>query len=143
MTVLLSTDWHERSAQTVFDRYSQQFGASIWVHEAMPLDCLACQPTDTFQQGETIVGEVQPIFIESPHPEVAFYLSSARTLIVADALWGTPDGQIWIGSHEFCSRLPRLLAELPIETLLRSHAEPSLVAPTPFLQEFQMNVQSG
>lgn len=124
VTVLLSTDWHDRSAKDIFNRYSRQFGASIWVHEATPLGSLACQPTDTFRHGDKIASDVLAIFIEEPHPEVAFYLSSARTLVVADALWGTPDGRLWIGSHEFCSRLPRLLEELTIETLLLSHAKP-------------------
>ena len=123
VSILLSTDWHDRSAQAVFDRYSQQFGASIWVHEAMPRDSLHCQPTHTFRAGDLLTGSIQAVFIESPHPEVAFYLTSARTLVVADALWGTPDGRIWIGSHEFCSRLPKLLEGLFVETLLLSHAE--------------------
>ena len=123
-TILLSTDWHDRSAQAVFERYSLQFGASIWVHEAMPRDLLNCQPTHTFREGDLIAGSVQVFFIESPHPEVSFYLTSARTLVVADALWGTPDGRLWIGSHEFCSLLPKLLAELTIETVLLSHGEP-------------------
>ena len=124
VTVLLSTDWHDRSAQAVFDRYVQQFGASIWIHEAAPQDSLMCQPTHSFREGALLDGEVQAHFIRSPHPEVVYYLASARTLVVADALWGTPDGQIWIGSHEFCSALPRLLELLPVETLLLSHAGP-------------------
>jgi len=124
VTVLLSTDWHDRSAQEVFDHYSQQFGASIWVHEATPRDSLNCQPTHTFREGKLLAGEVQAHFIRSPHPEVMYYLASAQTLVVADALWGTPDGRLWIGSHELCSRLPKLLEELPIETVLLSHAEP-------------------
>lgn len=124
VTVLLSTDWHDRSAQTVFDRYAQQFGASIWVHENMPRDSLHCQPTHTFRAGDLLAGSVRAFFIKTPHPEVAFYFTSACTLVVADALWGMPDGRLWIGSHEFCSRLPKLLEELPIETVLLSHAEP-------------------
>ena len=122
VTVLLSTDWHDRSAQAVFDRYVQQFGASIWIHEAAPQDSLKCRPTHSFREGALLDGEVQAHFIRSPHPEVVYYLASARTLVVADALWGTPDGQIWIGSHEFCSALPRLLKLLPVETALLSHA---------------------
>ena len=94
------------------------------IHEATPQELLDCQPTHPFREGDLLAGEVQEYFIRSPHPEVVYYLTSARSLIVANALWGTPDGQIWIGSHEFCSVLPRLLEELPIETLLRSHAEP-------------------
>ena len=124
VSILLSTDWHDRSAQAVFDRYSQQFGASIWVHENVPRDSLHCQPTHAFREGDLLAGRIQAFFIQSPHPEVAFYLTSARTLVVADALWGSPDGRLWIGSHEFCSRLPKLLEELPIETVLLSHAEP-------------------
>ncbi len=124
VTVLLSTDWHDRDAQAVFDRYFPQFGVSIWVHEATPRDSLNCLPTHTFREGELLSGEIDAHFIGAPHPEVAFYLSSARTLVVADALWGTPDGRIWIGSHEFCSRLPSLLERLPIETVLLSHGEP-------------------
>ena len=124
VTVLLSTDWHDRSAQAVYDRYAQQHGASILIHEAMPQGALNCQPTHFFREGELLAGEVQTHAIKSPHPEVAYYLTSARTLIVADALWGTPDGQIWIGSHEFCTLLPKLLEELKVETLLLSHAEP-------------------
>lgn len=124
VSILVSTDWHDRSAQAIFDRYFQQFGASIWVHEATPRDSLNCLPTHTFCEGRLLNGEVVAHYIRSPHPEVAFYLSSARTLVVADALWGSPDGRVWIGSHEFCYRLPRLLEELPIETLLLSHGQP-------------------
>lgn len=124
VTILLSTDWHDRSAQAVFERYSQQFGASIWVHEAAPLASLECQPTHAFREGDSPAGDVQAYFIEFPHPEVAYYLAAARTLVVADALWGTPDGRIWIGSHEFCTRLPVLLEKLTIETLLLSHGKP-------------------
>lgn len=124
VTVLLCTDWHDRSAQEILNRYSRQFGASIWVHEATPLGSIACEPTHTFREGDPLAGEVQAFLIKSPHPEVAFYLAPARTLVVADALWGTPDGRLWIGSHEFCSRLPRLLEVLAVETLLPSHAEP-------------------
>ena len=50
VAVLLSTDWHERSAQAVFDRYVQQFGASIWIHEAAPQDSLECRPTHYFSR---------------------------------------------------------------------------------------------
>ena len=124
VTILLSTDWHERSAQAIYDRYSQQFGASIWVHAATPLDSLACEPTHTFHEGDPLAGDVHALSIESPHPEVAYYLAAARTLVVADALWGTPDGRIWLGSHEFCARLPSLLEQLAFETLLLSHAQP-------------------
>ena len=124
VTILLSTDWHDRSTQAIFERYSQQFGASVWVHEATPRNSLNCQPTHTFRAGDLLAGDIQAIFIESPHPEVAFYLTTARTLVVADALWATPDGRLWIGSHEFCSRLPKLLEALPIETVLLSHAAP-------------------
>ena len=88
------------------------------------MDDLACQPTDVFRHRDTLAGDVQAIFIESPHPKVAFYLSSVQTMVVADALWGTPDGRIWVGSREFCSLLELLLAELSIETLLLSHAGP-------------------
>ena len=106
VSVLLTTDWHDRDAQAVFDRYSHQFGGSIWVHEAMPRDSLNCLPTHTFCAGSLLEGEVDAYCIRSPHPEVAFYLTAARTLVVADALWGTPDGRLWLGSHEFCSLLP-------------------------------------
>lgn len=124
VTILLSTDWHDRSAQAVYDRYSQQYGAAIWIHEATPRGSLNCLPTHTFCEGNLLDGEVDAYFIGSPHSEVVFYLASARTLVVADALWGTPDGRLWIGSHEFCSRLPRLLEEQSIETMLLSHAQP-------------------
>lgn len=127
VTILLSTDWHDRSAQAVLERYALQFGASIWVHEAMPRDLLNCQPTHVFREGDLLAGSVQVFLIESPHLEVAFYLTSARTLVVADALWGTPDGRLWIGSHKFCSILPKLLSNLTVETLLLSHAEPIVI----------------
>ena len=126
VAVLLSTDWHDRSAQAVFNRYSQQFGASIWVHEAAPRDSLDCQPTHTFCEGGQFAGSVQAYFLKTPHPEVFFYLPSVRTLVIADALWGSSDGRLWIGSHEFCSDLPRLLEEFQIDRLLLSHAEPIL-----------------
>lgn len=121
VTVLLSTDWHDRSAQAVFDRYSRQFGASIWVHEAMPRDTLNCRPTHSLREGVPLTGDVEAYFLESPHPESLFYVRSARALVVADALWGTPDGRIWLGSLEVCSLLLRLLDTAPIDMLLLSH----------------------
>ncbi len=124
VTILLSTDWHDRSAQAVYDRYSGECGASIWIHEAMPQQELGCKPTRTFREGDTLPATVQVYVLTSPHPEVLFYLPPARALVVADALWGTPDGRIWIGSHEFCMLLPKLLKTLLIDTLLLSHAAP-------------------
>lgn len=126
VTILLSTDWHDRSAQAVFDRYACRYGASIRVHEAMPRDSLTCRPTHTFGADDPLPGNVHAHFLKSPHPEVCFYLSSAQTLVIADALWGTPDGRLWLGSREFCSLLPRLLRALPLDTVLLSHAEPIL-----------------
>ncbi len=126
VTVLLSTDWHDRSAQAVFDRYACRYGASIRVHEAMPRDSLNCRPTHTFSAEDPLPGDVRFYFLTSPHPEVVFYLSSARSLVIADALWGTPDGRLWLGSREFCALLPSLLQTLPLDTVLLSHGEPIL-----------------
>ena len=126
VSVLLSTDWHDRSAQAVLDRYSQRFGASLWIPGDVPQSALTCRPTDAFCDGDTLPGGFQAYSIQSPHPEVIFYQAAARALVVADSLWGTPDGRIWLGSHEVCKLLTSLLAEFSIEILLLSHGVPIL-----------------
>ncbi len=131
LAVLLTSDWHDRSAQAVFARYDKIAGASICVPATALVTGeagrMACRPTHTFNEGDTLPGGVQAYAI-APHwyPEVALYLPAQRALVVADALWRTPEGEVRISGARASVPLRRLLETLPIDVLHLSHGAPAL-----------------
>lgn len=79
-----------------------------------------------FREGDSLPAGMRAHFLASAWPEVAYYLSPPRALVVADALWGAPDGTIWLGGDEFRPPFRRLLDTLPINVLVLSHGVPVL-----------------
>ena len=131
VAVLLTSDWHDRSAQAVYDRYHASAGASIWV-PALALQKgeagrMACRPTHTYDEGDSLPGGVQAYAI-APHwyPEVALHLPPQRALVVADALWRTPEGDVCLSGAKAAVPLRRLLDTFAIDVLLLSHGAPVL-----------------
>lgn len=116
--VLLTVHWHERSVETVLERY----GAMLWRSEA---------------KGELPRG-VEAIVVEGADwAEAAFFLEPHRALVVGDLLIGSDGGielpvkwfpvaeQDWARTELKADLRTRLL-DLPIELVLVSHGEPVL-----------------
>jgi hypothetical protein len=115
--VLLTAPWHERSAEMVSDRY----GASVWAH-----------PAGYARLSISAVNEALPDGVESfllegvDEGEVAFYISAAQTLFVAEFLAGVDGALALVPSpaiHDqelFRASLDRLLAK-PIERVIVAH----------------------
>jgi hypothetical protein len=116
--VLLTVHWHERSVETVLERY----GATLWRPE---------------EKGELPLG-VEAIVVEGADwAEAAFYLEPHRALVVGDLLIGSDGGielpvkwfpvaeQDWARTELKADLRARLL-DLPIELVLVSHGDPVL-----------------
>jgi hypothetical protein len=116
--VLLTVHWHERSVETVLERY----GATLW------------RPEET---GELPAG-VEAIVVEGADwKEAAFFLRPFEALVIGDLLIGSNGGielplkwfpvaeQDWV-RKELKPYLRSQLRELPIELVLVSHGEPVL-----------------
>jgi glyoxylase-like metal-dependent hydrolase (beta-lactamase superfamily II) len=116
--VLLTVHWHERSVETVLERY----GATLWRPE---------------EKGELPRG-VEAVVVEGADwAEAAFFLEPHRALVVGDLLIGSDGGielpvkwfpvaeQDWARTELKADLRARLL-DLPIELVLVSHGEPVL-----------------
>jgi hypothetical protein len=130
VAVLLSTDWHDRSAQAVFDRYHASVGATI----CAPAVCvpagssggLECRPTHTFHEGEPLPGGTEAYLAEW-NPEVLIYLPRPRALFVADSLWSPPDaaeGEVCLTQDRVRPVLRRVLEARRVDVELLSHGRP-------------------
>jgi hypothetical protein len=128
LTVLLTCDWHERSAQAICDRYQARYGASLWG----PAVCAtrgssggyACRPTHTFDVGDALPGGAEA-YLAAWNPEVLLYLPGSRALFVADSLWSPPDSESETAIHltveEARPVLGQILETRSVEVLLLSH----------------------
>jgi hypothetical protein len=131
VAVLLTSDWHDRSAQAVFDRYLKSVGATIWAPAAALAEGeagrMACRPTHPYGEGDTLPGGVRAHAI-APHwyPEAALYLAPQRALVVAECLWRTREGDVRLSGTNAAVPLRRLLETLDIDVLLLSHGAPVL-----------------
>jgi hypothetical protein len=116
--VLLTVHWHERSVETVLERY----GATLWRPE---------------EKGELPRG-VEAVVVEGTDwAEAAFFLVPHRALVVGDLLIGSDGGielpvkwfpvaeQDWARTELKADLRARLL-DLPIELVLVSHGKPVL-----------------
>ncbi|HEV2124581.1 MAG TPA: hypothetical protein VGW38_17650 [Chloroflexota bacterium] len=134
LTILLGLEGHERSAQTVYDRYIASMPVSIWAHETARA-LVRCRVTDRFGS-RLLPSGITAIEIGMPYPsEVSFYLPAHRTLVCADCIVG--DGRLRLAGPPaepaararyqtaFRPTLRRLL-DLPIDTVLPSHGAPVL-----------------
>jgi glyoxylase-like metal-dependent hydrolase (beta-lactamase superfamily II) len=116
--VLLTVHWHERSVETVLERY----GATLWRPEA---------------KGELPQGAAAVVVEGADWAEAAFFLEPHRALVVGDLLIGSDGGielpvkwfpvaeQDWVRTELKADLRARLL-DLPIELVLVSHGEPVL-----------------
>lgn len=140
LAVLVSNEFHGRSADAVRERYGPSPGCSVWV-PAAARDRVAGRATDTFEAGAKLPGGAVPHFIEGlVEPEVAFFLPHWRALVVADALLGDGAGRVrlpplsWAtpgvdGERRYRERFRasvRSLLDTAPEVLLTSHGEPVL-----------------
>jgi len=152
LAILLSSDWHERSAQAVYDRYREQVPVAIWAHEAA-LPRVACVITATVPAGAVgfaLPGGVHAYEIGIPYQsELAFYLPADCTLVCGDSLIGVGAGRVrvtpswWVGARPEAQEryrallrpaLRRLL-DLPIDLLITSHGPPVLARGREALEE--------
>ncbi len=116
--VLLTVHWHERSVDTVLDRY----GATLWRPE---------------EKGELPAGVQAEVVKGSDWVEALFYLEHHRALVAGDLLiaknggvelpvtWFPTAEREW-AEQELKPRLLERLGALPIEIVLVSHGEPVL-----------------
>lgn len=140
LVVLLSNDWHERSAQAVYDRYRERTAVSVWAHEEAR-GRVACAITDVARDGDVLPGGVQAHEIGAPYPsEIAFYLPPYNALVCADSVIGAGEGRVRIAPPWWAGKRPdaqeryrtrlrpalRRLLDLPLELLLTSHGPPVL-----------------
>jgi hypothetical protein len=140
VAVLVSNEFHGRSADEVCRRYEQGPGCAVWVPEAAR-DRVKCRASYTFEEGAHLPGGVVPHFVEGlVEPEVAFFLPPHRALVTADALLGEGRGRVrlappdWAppeeaGQRRYRERFRdsvRKLLETDPELLLTSHGEPVL-----------------
>jgi glyoxylase-like metal-dependent hydrolase (beta-lactamase superfamily II) len=116
--VLITINWHERSAAAVVERY----GAELWRPE---------EPRE-------LPPGVEAILVPSPHwSEAMFFLQDHRALVVGDILIGKDGGlefpiswfpeakRDW-GERELKPRLLERLRSLPVDVVLVAHGEPVL-----------------
>jgi hypothetical protein len=117
--VLLTAPWHQRSAEAVSVRY----GATVWAHPAGYPRLAVSAVNDALPEGveSFVLGGVD-------EGEVAFYISAARTLFVAEFLAGVDGGLVLVPSpaiHDqgaFLASLDHLLAK-PIERVIVAHGD--------------------
>ena len=107
VTILLTCDWHERSAVELTERY----GA-----------------------GSAPPAGVEPVLVLPEIDETVWWLPDERTLVPGDVLLGVPGGitvcpDSWLGDEASPAGIRtalRRLLELPVERVLLSHGEPVL-----------------
>jgi hypothetical protein len=116
--VLLTVHWHERSVETVLDRYH----ATLWRPE---------------EKGELPEGVRAEVVKGSDWVEALFFLEPHRALVVGDLLIGNEGGielpvrwfpkseQEW-AQRELKPLLRERLSALPVELVLVSHGDPVL-----------------
>jgi hypothetical protein len=105
VVILLTADWHRRSADELASRYDARVGGALPAGiEEIPID-------------------------GADERQVAYFLRPHAALVVAEIFWVDVDGELLVGQspalkrpHELEASLGRLL-ELPVERLLVSHGE--------------------
>jgi glyoxylase-like metal-dependent hydrolase (beta-lactamase superfamily II) len=132
VVVLITVFWHERSASSVFERYSKTLGARVFAHEQgrERIDALV---TDSIQPGKALPGEAEAFEVERAD-EVALWLPGPEALVVGDILLGREGGlrlcpPAWVGGEEqlgLARQSLRALLDRPIEMVLTSHGPPVL-----------------
>ena len=130
--VLITVNWHLRSAKAISDRYR----ATVWGN-AKTREDVEELVTGIVEDGAALPGGVlpfTPIPSDSDEPEAAYWLTRQRALAVGDILINTPEGlRIWweqktdeLRTEFHDSVLPTLrrLLSLPIELILVPHGGP-------------------
>ncbi len=129
--ILLTVNWHARSAQAILDRYA---AAQVWSTEVGEAEARKrVTVTRTFSTGATLPGGVEARGAYEPE-EAVFWIPSHRALVVGDALLGTPTGGLRVPDNWFPERLTpqaardalRPLLSLPVELVLPTHGRPIL-----------------
>jgi glyoxylase-like metal-dependent hydrolase (beta-lactamase superfamily II) len=129
--ILLTINWHARSAQTILDRYP---AAQVWSSEAGEAEARKrVAVTRTFSPGSTLPADIEAHPAFEPE-EAVFWLPSHRALVIGDALLGTADGGVRVPDNWFPERLTpeaarealRPLLSLPVELVLPTHGKPVL-----------------
>jgi hypothetical protein len=108
VVVMLTADWHRRSAEELVERYDARLGGP---------------PPDG----------VEEVAIEgADERQVAYFIRPHAALVVAEIFWDDVAGELHVGQSpalvrpdELEASLDRIM-ELPIERLLVSHGEPVL-----------------
>jgi len=146
VAIIICNRYHGRSTREIYQRYAGRNGATIHAPRGIE-ELLACTPTHTFAERETLPGEITPYFIDGlVEPEVVLHVPGHDALIFADALLGAEEGKVrlpppsWAedsndpqraaASREryharFRDSMRRLL-ELEFDRMIVSHGEPVL-----------------
>jgi hypothetical protein len=108
VVILLTADWHRRSADALAARYDARIGG------ALPAG-------------------VEEIAVEgADERQAAYFIRPHAALVVAEIFWVDVDGELHVGRSPVLKRPDELeaslerLVELPVERLLVSHGEPVL-----------------
>jgi glyoxylase-like metal-dependent hydrolase (beta-lactamase superfamily II) len=81
--ILITVDWHARSAQQILDRYE---GASLWVHKpAARRFVKRAQVTNTFGDGDELPAGVESIPVGQVE-EVAYWLPRHESVVLGDTV---------------------------------------------------------
>ena len=123
VSILLTVEWHERSAGELAGRY----GAEVWAGEP------SGPVTSPFAPGDVLPGGLIGIDAQGAK-ETMYWLPEQRALVPGDAILGNGDRGLRICPESWLDDLTRAdlklalagLLDLPVELVLVSHGEPVL-----------------
>lgn len=147
VAIVVCNRYHGRSTREIYQRYAGRCGATVHAPRGVE-GLLACTPTHTFAEGESLPGGLMPYFVEGlVEPEVAIHIPAHDALVFADALLGADGGKVrlppasWAADSDedaaaaqeararyrarFHNSMRRLL-DLDFDRLIVSHGEPVL-----------------
>jgi hypothetical protein len=123
--VLVTVDWHARSAQAILDRYE---GARVWAY-APAREELGKRTTitDVFELGDSLPAGIEAHDAGGSDHEVAYRVPEYAAIVVGDSMIAPPGGvpRVWPDEDSVRPAL-RALLDHPIELLLLTHGEPVL-----------------
>ena len=121
--VLITCQWHYRSAQQILDRYE---GARTWVFAPTVEEVSKhVRVSDAFELDDVLPGGVETHLTFAEIGEVAYRIPEYEAVVTGDALAAPPGKpvRVWWADRD---RL-RALLDRPVELLLLTHGEPVLV----------------
>jgi glyoxylase-like metal-dependent hydrolase (beta-lactamase superfamily II) len=140
VATVIANRYHTRSAREVYQRFAGRTGARVWLPSGLE-ESFEGLATDTFGPGDTLPGGVRPCFVDGlVYPEVALLIPAHSTLVLADAVIGSGEGELRVapvswgeeteeGARRYEERFRpsmRELLDLEFDRLIPSHGPPVL-----------------